>query len=350
MGLRVLVVGGTGPSGVPLVEQFLAAGDDVTIYHTGGHEAAFSRDVGHLHGDPRSPEDIAARFEGQTWDVAVCTSGRLRSLAEHLKGRTRRFVGITGQPVYLGANRPTPGGGMPLPVPEDAPRQYDASDYTGKVAAGEDQVFEQHARGDFEGVIVRYPGVFGPRGPLAHEWAIVRRVLDGRTRMAMPHDGMAYFQRGYVENLAHLVYLAATVPGAAGEAFNAGDERVISARAVAEAILDELGATIEFVGVPAQWCRGAYPLAEKSNLILDMTKARTVLGYRDLVDVEMATRLTARWLSSEEARSVAFSDRFGGWLSYADEDRAIAAWKTAAELFAGPNVSSSSPSQSEVRP
>jgi len=335
---RVLVVGGTGPSGVPLVQRLLESGDEVTIYHTGGHEVGFARDVEHLHGDPRSEEDITAKFEHRSWDVAICTSGRLRALAEHLTGRTRRFVGITGQPVYRGASKPTPAGALSIPVPENAERQYDAQDYTGRVAAGEDQVLEQHAHGHFEGVIVRYPGVFGPRGPLSHEWAIVRRIRDGRPHMAMPHDGMACFQRGYVENLAHLVHLAATVPAAAGEVFNSGDERVMTARRVAEVIVDELGASMEFVGMPAQFCRGAYPLAEKSNLVLDLSKARAILGYRDVIDVEAATRLTARWLMSGEAREMTFSDRFGGWLSYADEDRAISAWRAAEAHFTTANA------------
>ena len=330
---NVLVVGGTGPSGVSIVEQLLAAGDVVTIYHTGAHEAEFSAPVEHLHGDPRDAVDIQDKLSSRRWDVAVCTSGRLRSLAEHLAGRVNRLVGITGQPVYLGTMKPTPAGTVPLPIQEHAQRQYDSASYTGKVAVGEDQLFEQHAQGDFEAVIVRYPGVYGPRGSLSHEWAVVRRILDRRTRMILPHDGMAYFQRGYVENLGRLVFLAATVPGAAGEAFNAGDETVLSARRVAEIIIDELAATLELVGIPSEWCSGAYPLAEKSSLILDMGKARTLLGYRDLVDSESATRLTARWLTTPEAKLVQFSEQFAGRLAYADEDRILDAWSAARHAF-----------------
>lgn len=330
----VLVIGGTGPSGPPLVERLLTAGFTVTIYHTGGHEVAFSKPVEHLHGDPRDEADITAKFAGRRWDITISTSGRMRALAALLAGKTDRFVGITGQPVYLGASQPTPKGALALPVPEQAPRQYDAAGYTGKVAAGEDQLMEQHRRGDFEAVIVRYPGVYGPRGPLSHEWSIVRRIRDGRRAMILPHDGITCFQRGYVENLAHLVFLAATRPAAAGEAFNAGDERVMTAKAVAEAIIDELGADLELVGMPAPLCRGAYPLAEKSNLVLDLTKARTLLGYRDVVDVEAATRLTARWLMSPQARDVQFSELFAGSMSYEVEDRLIAAWRAAEQTFA----------------
>lgn len=326
---RVLVVGGTGPSGVPIVNNFLRDGDSVAIYHSGAHEADFAGHVEHLHGDARDPADIAEKLGAREWDVAVCTSGRLRALATTLAGRTTRLVGITGQPVYLGAVKPTPQGRIAIPVPEDAPRQYDASDYTGKVAIGEDQLFEQHARGDFEAVIVRYPGVFGPRCPLAHEWAVVKRIVDGRPHMALPHGGLACFQRGYIENLAHLVYLGATHPKAAGEAFNSGDSRVMNAAAVAEAIVDELGAELDLIDIPAPLCRGAFPLAEKSNLVLDLSKARNLLGYRDQADVETATRATARWLFENPQFGATVNPSFGGRLSYEDEDRVIAAWRDA---------------------
>lgn len=328
-GSRVLVVGGTGPSGVPIVNEFLRAGATVAVYHSGRHEAEFEGDVEHLHGDARDSADIGEKLGARDWDIAVCTSGRLKALAETLAGRTRRLVGITGQPVYLGTMRPTPAGTMPLPIPETAPRQYDATNYTGKVAIGEDQLLQQHTSGDFEAVIVRYPGVFGPRGPLSHEWAIVKRVLAGRTLMAMPNDGMAYFQRGYVENLGRLVFLAATRPEAAGECFNAGDERVLNARHVAEVILDELGASLDFVGVPARYCRGSYALAEKSSIILDISKARTLLGYSDVVDVEAATRITARWLADHPDFGNEVSPAFGGTLPYDAEDRVISAWRKA---------------------
>lgn len=327
-GAKVLVVGGTGPTGPAIVDRFLASGAAVTIYHSGTHEAEFNGPVTHLHGDPREPADIHDKVGAASWDIAVLTSGRLRALATELSGKARRVVGITGQPVYSGTMVPTPGGRLPLPIPEHAERQRDATNYTGKVAEGEDQLFEQHQRGDFEAVIVRYPGVYGPRGPLSHEWAVVKRVLDRRPAMVLPHDGLTYFQRGYAENLGHLVFLAATVPAAAGEAFNAGDERVMSGRAVAEAIADELGHPLQFVGIPAPACRGFYPLAQKSSLILDMTKARTLLGYRDVLDAEPATRLTARWLA--EHQPVDISPAFGGSFDYAAEDRLIAEWTSPA--------------------
>lgn len=327
---RVLVIGGTGPTGVPLVNEFLQAGCRVSIMHSGRHPASFDGPVEVIAGDVRDEDEVRRKVGSRSWDIVVASYGRLRMQANVLAGKTRRLVGITGQPVYIGAVHRTPQGVIALPVPEFAQRQYDASEYTGKVAAGEDQLFEQHGRGDFEVAIVRYPGVFGPRAPINHEWAVVKRILDDRPFMLLPHDGMAYFQRGYVDNLAHLVFLAATRPEASGEAFNGGDERVLSARRVAEVIVDELDADMELVGVPAQYCRGVYPLAEKSNLILDVSKARNLLGYRDRVDVESATRFTARGLRDNPPQEADLQRGGTGVFDYPREEKILAAWRKAA--------------------
>lgn len=335
MGDRALVVGGTGPTGVHIVNFLLAAGHHVTVFSSGAHDegAVFAGEVERIYGNARDDESVHSIIGQREWDIAICTYGRLRMLADELAGKTRRLVGVTGQPVYRGAARRTPDGGIALPVPEWAERQFDATNYTGKVAEGEDQLLAQHGRGDFEAVIVRYPGVFGPRAPVNHEWAVVKRVLDQRPFMLLPHDGMSYFQRGYSENVAWLVYLAATRPEAAGQAFNAGDERVMSARRVAETIADELGASMEFIGIPATLVRGVYPLAEKAPLILDMSKARALLGYRDRVPVEEATRLTARWLAEHPPHAEDLSAGASGVFDYDAEDRIASAWRTLSEQW-----------------
>jgi len=340
MSFNVLVVGGTGPTGVPAVERFLRAGWNVAIYHTGAHEAEFSGPVEHLHGDPRELDDIKAKLGERKWDVVFATSGRLRFLADELAGKTRKLVAVTGQPVYKGAMVRTGQIGLPSAVPESSERQYDASGYTGHVARGEDQLMQHHWQGSFKAVILRYPGVYGPRAPMPHEWYVVKRVLDKRPFIILPADGQNMFQRGYAENLGELAYLACLRPEADGQAFNAADERVMTTRAVTQCILDELGAEMELVGMPAGVAPRGYSLADKGSLILDMSKARAMLGYHDVVDPETATRRTARWLAENPpADGGGEWERVGGAAAfdYAAEDALIERWRAALELLPRPN-------------
>jgi nucleoside-diphosphate-sugar epimerase len=340
MKIRTLVVGGTGPTGVHIVNFLIQAGHEVTIFNSGKHDSGveFAGQVERIYGNPRDEDSVHQSIATREWDVAICTYGKLTMLASQLAGKTKRLVGITGQPVYRGAARRTPDGGLSLPVPEFAPRQYDAANYTGRVALGEDQLFAQHGAGDFETVILRYPGIYGPRAPINHEWAVIKRVIDQRPFMLMPHGGMSYFQRGYAKNVAWLVFLAATRPEAAGNAFNAGDEQVLSARRVAEVILDELNSSMMLINIPAEFCRDIYPLAEKAPLILDMSKARNLLGYRDLINAEDATRITARWYFENPVSSDFDANTVipaAGSFNYDEEDRLLALWQKAANEIHG---------------
>jgi hypothetical protein len=101
----------------------------------------------------------------------------------------------------------------------------------------------------------------------------------------------------------------------------------MTSRHVAVAIADELNSDIELLGVPAELCRGVYPLAEKSSIVLDMSKARELLGYRDVVDVEAATRLTARWLVDNPPDESDLRPGGHGRFDYEREDRIAAAWR-----------------------
>jgi len=98
--MNAIVIGGTGPTGPFIVEGLLKRGYQVTIMHRGAHEVEFSAPVEHLHGDPHFIETLQDTLGPRTFDVAICTYGRLRLVAQVMKGRTRRFIGIGGAGAY----------------------------------------------------------------------------------------------------------------------------------------------------------------------------------------------------------------------------------------------------------
>ena len=103
---RVLVIGGTGPTGTPLVRDLVARGFDVSIMHRGLHERPETpHEVTHLHHDPYDDAGIAMLRE-HTWDVVVAMYGRLRRIAEATAGRTAQFVSVGGVPAYRGWMHP----------------------------------------------------------------------------------------------------------------------------------------------------------------------------------------------------------------------------------------------------
>jgi nucleoside-diphosphate-sugar epimerase len=71
---RVLVVGGTGPTGPHVVRGLLDRGHDVTIFHRGTHELPELADVEHLHGDPHFRGPIEEALGSHTFDLVVATT------------------------------------------------------------------------------------------------------------------------------------------------------------------------------------------------------------------------------------------------------------------------------------
>jgi nucleoside-diphosphate-sugar epimerase len=334
---RVLVIGGTGPTGIPLVRDLVARGDTVTILHRGLHERAETPPaVEHVHADPYDEASLRDALAGRTFDVTVAMYGRLRRIAEITRGRTGRFVSVGGVPAYRGWMNPwlhdPPG--LPVPVAEDAPVVDDpAHDEKGyRIARTEEVVFTHHpAAAHF-----RYPYVYGPYQLAPREWCVVRRVLDGRRRIVVADDGLTLHHHGYTENLAHALVLAIDQPdAAAGKVFNVGDEEVLSVRQVIELVAGALDHTLEIVSMPHDLALPARPLLAQplpTHRVLDLTRIKQVLGYRDRVPARAAVAATARWLADHPpepggTEEMVLTDPF----DYPAEDRLIDAWTAARE-------------------
>ncbi|MGZ4726560.1 MAG: NmrA family NAD(P)-binding protein [Acidimicrobiales bacterium] len=79
---RVLVVGGTGPTGVPLVRGLVDRGHQVTILHRGTHEDPETpSEVEHLHADPYDADSLREVLDQRRFDLSVVMYGRLRAVA-----------------------------------------------------------------------------------------------------------------------------------------------------------------------------------------------------------------------------------------------------------------------------
>jgi len=329
------VVGGTGPTGLPIVDGLVERGYDVTILHRGLHEHPETpASVTHLHADPYDERSLQEALDGRIFDLAVVMYGRLRRVAEILRGKVGRVVSVGGVPAYLGwmnpwAHHPA---GLPVPVEEGAPTVAEpAQDEKGyRIARTEEVLFDLLP----DAAHFRYPYVYGPYQLVPREWLIVRRILDGRGRVIVADEGLTLHHHGYTRNLAHALLLAVDQPErAAGKVFNCGDEEVLSVRQVIELIAEELGHDLEIVSMPYEIALPARPLLTQplpTHRVLDLTRLKSDLGYRDQVPARQAIGDTARWLLEHRpapggAEEVVLADPF----AYDAEDRLIEAWHAA---------------------
>ena len=337
MSQRVLVIGGTGPTGVNIVAGLVERGWDVTILHRGLHERAETPpEVVHLHADPFDADVMADVAAGPSYDLVMAMYGRLRRVAEAFAGRCGRFVSVGGVPAHRGwmnawVYDPP---GLPVPISEDGPTTDDpADDEKGyRVARSEEAVFKHHPGATH----FRYPYMYGPYQPVPREWSIVRRVIDGRRRLVVPDGGLTLHHHGYTANVAHGVLLAVDQPeAAAGRIYNVGDEEVLTISQVVTIASRELGAELEQVSMPYERAVPGWPLMAQplpTHRVLDLTRLRSELGYRDVVPARDAVALTARWLYEHPLAADAPEAKvLGDPFDYEAEDRLMDAWTAACD-------------------
>jgi nucleoside-diphosphate-sugar epimerase len=336
-GASVLLIGGTGPTGPVIADGLVRRGLDVTILHSGVHEVPEVAHLPHLHCDVFDDGALRAVLTGKSFDIAIVTYGRLRAIAEVLRGVIGRIISVGGVPVYQGFFEPAvhEPPGLPIPTREDAPladERADGKSY--RIGRTEQLLFELHPTATH----FRYPFVYGPRQLAPREWCVVRRILDRRRFLVLPDDGLTLIPYGYVDNLAHALLLAVDQPAAAmGEIFNCGDDEKLTIRQVAELITGELAYDWELLSMPARFAIPSRPLMQNyrtTHRVVDTAKLRDKLGYRDVVPAREAVRRTARWLVEHPpARSgyeeTALQDPF----DYEAEDRLVAWWRASIADF-----------------
>ncbi|MGO8859380.1 MAG: NAD-dependent epimerase/dehydratase family protein [Acidimicrobiales bacterium] len=334
--MRVLVVGGTGPTGPHVVRGLLVRGHDVAILHRGVHEPADLPEVEHIHGDPHFRESIDQVLASRTFDIVIAMYGRVKLLAAALAGRCDQFVSISGVPVYRGYF-PRTGTQLPIPVTEAHPVVDDVGDdpavrFSHLLAEAEAAAAAHHRCA----TIFRFPMIYGPNNARLHEWSIVRRVRDGRAQMILPDGGFQIHSRCAARNAAAFVLAAVDRPEvAAGQVYNCGDPYSWSLRQWADAIVGLLGAELEMIPVPAviatEAATALLPLANTTatHCVLSTEKAQHELGYRPVVEPMEALEEVLAWYESrpdvDPHANPSFTDRF----DYETEDALIAAYRAA---------------------
>ncbi len=345
--MKALVVGGTGSTGPCIINGLLKRGYEVTMLHRGLHETELPPEVEHLHADPHWMENLKEALEGRSFDLVVSIYGRLRLIAEAIKGRTPRLISAGGAlAVYKGwlrVTEPHPWYHMeesPVPVKEDddlatAPG---VDHFSERVRETERVVMQAHQEGHYNATHFRYPIVYGPRHIGPPEWCIIRRIRDGRRQLIVPGGGMTLLSKGFAENIAHGIMLAVDNPTAsAGQIYNICDERILSNREWIRLVAQVMNHEFEFIEIPFDVLPTGFHVAPTQTLfpyhrVMDITKIKQQLGYQDVVPAESAIELTVKWyLENPLPPGGELEKNLGDPFDYAMEDRFIQIYSTARE-------------------
>lgn len=164
--------------------------------------------------------------------------------------------------------------------------------------------------------------VYGPGDPLHRFFPLLKRIADGRS-FALLADDLARWRgpRGYVENVAHAIAIAATSDRAAGRIYNVCEEPTLPELEWQKQIASQMRWTGQFVVLP----RAQVPkhLLQPGNaaqhVVVSSERIRSELNYRESVEIREAIRRTIAWEQQNPPPTVN-SEQF----DYPSEDAALA--------------------------
>lgn len=303
--MRVVVLGGTRFIGVAIVAELLDAGHEVLVVHRGQTEPGDLPDVPHVHADRHDVEAVAgalADFAAESLVDTCAYSTADATAAVAALPRGCRAVVLSSMDTYrafgaLRDGRETD----PVPLDESSPVREERYLFRGTPhPSGIDS--EHYENLDVEAVylpagatVLRLPMVYGAGDPMRREDFVLRRVRAGRDRIPFG-AGTFLWTRGWVDDVARAVRLAAEHPDVDSEVLNIGEQRTWSVGAWARAILDAAGGGAELVRVPDE----ALPedlritASQPQHVLVDSAKARAALGWSDTDPVE-ALAASVRW-------------------------------------------------------
>jgi nucleoside-diphosphate-sugar epimerase len=339
--MRILLIGGNGFIGRFAVAALKQQGHSLAVLHRGTTSAPDG--VNEIRGDRNQLKASAQEMKRFAPDVVidlVISSGpQAEELMNIFRGATQRVVMLSSIDVYraVGILHGTEDGPLQeLPLTEESELRRCLHPYPAESLQLLRKIFawvtddydkipaERVVMNDSElpGTILRLPMVYGPGDPLRRFYPVVKRIVDGRRHIIFPEPLAAWRSpRGYVENVAAAIALAATDDRAARRIYNVCEAPSFSELEWARKIASEMGWGGEFVVLPVE--RTPRHLLKPGNAAQHWTasaaRLRHELGYQEPVAIEQAIRQTIRW-EQENPPAVAFLAEF----DYAAEDTAAA--------------------------
>ena len=338
--MNVLVLGGTGFIGPPMVEYLLARGHRVTIFNRGQSNTDLFPEVERLTGDRN---DNLESLKGRAWDVVFDNHATLprwvRQSAELLRGSVGRYVHVSTISVYAEPEFTMPNDRdeeEKLRLDEDAPLAQLPEDWDGseQITGASYGPFKWQAEAEAEKAfpgrttIVRPGLIVGPGDPTDRFTYWPLRVARGGEVLA-PGTGRDSTQIIDARDLVQFIVRLAEddVSGV----FNAtGPESRLSMAEMLHGIRAVTAGPIRFTWVPAEFLEaqsvtpwGDMPCWIPGHAVMNVRIDRALgagISYRPLADT---VRDTLEWHASldEERRA---SLRAG--LSPEREAEVLAAW------------------------
>ena len=326
-----------------LVAELLKRGHAIATFDRGTSGTQFPPKVTRLIGDRQNIapfRDQIAQFAPEVVIDMILSSGSLTTeLMDALRGIARRVVAISSADVYraCGILHGFESGPLqPVPLTEESEVRTNRQVYPPAAIEQLKHVFgwlddeydkiavEEAAlkHADLPGTVLRLPMVYGPGDRLHRFWPYLKRMDDGRPAILIQEDVARWRSpRGYVENVAAAIALAATDDRAAGRVYNIAEPESFSEEEWARKIAKVAGWQGEIITLPKDSMPAhlRMPYRTEQHWNVSTNRIRHELGYKEPATEQIAFERTIAW--ERENPSTVFPQLF----DYEAEDHALAA-------------------------
>ncbi|MGZ3617915.1 MAG: NAD-dependent epimerase/dehydratase family protein [Ktedonobacteraceae bacterium] len=316
--MHILVIGGTNFMGPLVVRSLSEQGHEVTVFHRGQTRTDLPRGVREILGDRRSlhekADELPRLAPEVVLDMVPFTEQDAQEVMRIFSGIAHRIVAISSQDVYRAFGRVNGKESGPIegkPITEESPLRQNLYPYRGETLRNDEDpkrwqddydkiLVERVVMGEPElsGTILRLPMVYGP-GDYQHRlFSYLKRMDDNRPAILLDEAEARWrWTHGYVENVADAIALAVTDDRSAGQIYNVGEPFTFT---MAEWV-EKIGAIAGWQGRVVTLPHGRLPeplrwdINAEQDIVVDSSRIRRELGYRERVDIEAALRRTVAW-------------------------------------------------------
>jgi nucleoside-diphosphate-sugar epimerase len=340
--MRILLIGGNGFIGRYAVRALLQQGHTLAVFHRGSTAApgGVEEICGNRNQLSGSAQELKRFLPDVVIDFVISSGAQAEELMNIFRSATQRVVMLSSIDVYRAAGilHGTESGPLQeLPLTEESelrrclhPYPPEGLQHLRKIFAwvtdDYDKIPAEHVvmnDRELPGTVLRLPMVYGPGDPLRRFYPVVKRIADGRRHIIFPETLAAWRSpRGYVENVAAAIALAATDDRAARRIYNVCEEPSFSELEWARKIAAAMRWGGDFVVLPTE--STPRHLLQPGNAAQHWTassvRIRHELGYEEPVAIEDAIRQTIRWERENPPADASLAQ-----FDYVAEDAAVAA-------------------------
>lgn len=293
---NVLILGGTGFIGVPLVTKLLERGHSIVVFSRGNIRPAFGQRVQFVRGDRRSAESLRNAMAGRHFDAVIdnlaFTPADVQCAVDLFSGRVRQYI-LTSSVLVYGKEFANPVSEDDLSL-ADLQREADSFEFGKSTTAGKRQC-ELVLHNKFSNkelfthfTVLRPAKIHGRHDPSPRLWWYIQRLNDGGPLVIPEGSSDPSIRHIYCDDLAAVYDKVLLNPLCENETYNIASTEIVSLNEFIRTIARSLKTNLRIIKVPVEVLKAeglfefSHPLLPTGGLVPAITKAEDHFKWKSI--------------------------------------------------------------------